>query len=731
MATGLPSNVALEIEFTAGVWTDVGASTDSAVIRRGRDSQFTDIQPGTLTFTLENIDGTFTPDNPLSTYYPNLVEGKRIRCRVTKSATTYTRFLGKIASIDPRLDGDLAKSTTTIVAKDALGQLQDMNLRSALTMQVLSLNPVAFYPLDEPAGATKASNVVPGSAAPALAVRSTGRGGSLVFGDSGSGPGVDGQTAPRFTAADAQNGWYLLSESDFAYATIGNLSFECWFAADEQAAAGSVDDHVIAMLETKRNAASAVAADDYVFLYYKTDHFTATDPVDEGHGGAHSSNAYGSGAFLGVDQHIADGALHHLVYTESTSAGIVTQKLYVDGSLWATNTYLTSALPPVDLKLLQVGGQYGVTGYRFNGVVAGVAVYTGALSAGQVADNYAAGMPVAAGDTLDRQLSRLTAWTGITIVLDTPSGRAAVLGKTLDRSGLDVLLEIVRGESGYVYHDYIADQVVVRHRSSVRKTTVALTVDAIADMDGEPTFVRNSADRVAIGLGKSPTSTQTAIDATLEAAIGPVTGEVDTTLGDDVELQSVASDRISRGRDVALRVKGITVDLMTAQNDLYASFFALLPGDRIRVGSVPTSHLGVTRKDGYAQGWTETIATDGYVVDLDLSDADGLTEGVWDTARWAFGDGVCTVTGGTAVGGTGTGTITLTWAAAVALSTVAGNYPMDFNWNGERVTVTAAPAGGTSPRTLTITARGVAPTVARVHSAGEPIDVWDAGRWAL
>ena len=112
-------------------------------------------------------------------------------------------------------------------------------------------------------------------------------------------------------------------------------------------------------------------------------------------------------------------------------------------------------------------------------------------------------------------------------------------------------------------------------------------------------------------------------------------------------------------------------------------------------------------------------------------DADFLTEGVWDTARWAFGDGVATVTSGTAVGTTSTGTIVVTWTGSSTLSTSAGDYPQDFNWNGERVTVTSAPAGSTSPQTLTITARGVAPSIARSHSAGEAIDVYAAGRWAL
>ena len=35
----------------------------------------------------ENADGTYTPDNPLSSLYPNLVEGKKVRVAVTKGST--------------------------------------------------------------------------------------------------------------------------------------------------------------------------------------------------------------------------------------------------------------------------------------------------------------------------------------------------------------------------------------------------------------------------------------------------------------------------------------------------------------------------------------------------------------------------------------------------------------------------------------------------------------------
>lgn len=745
MAAGLPSGIALEIEFTPGVWTDVSTSAGVLSIRRGRDSQFTDIQPGTLTFTLDNPDGVFTPDNATSIYYPNLVEGKRVRVSVTGTGVSYgtgtygtgtylgtsVRFLGTIASIDPKFPNDKAQATTSIVAKDALGQLQDMKLKRALDMQVLSHNPTAFYPLDEPSGSTRASSTARTTQAPALTQRSSGRGGSLDFA-SGAGPGVDSSQAPAFTRVDDQNGWYLFSDSDFAYATSGDFSLECWFASSDQAALSSSHFATILALTTRKNPGTNILHDSSAEITLGSDR-TFGQVIDDIRARATwVDSTFVSTTYDGVDRGVLDGALHHVVYTESTSVATITQKVYLDGALIQTNTYALTSGPAHYLTRLQVGGLYGPIGWGYTGLVAGVAVYTGALSAADVFANYASGQPRAVGDTLDQQLARLTTWTGITCAFDVASGRSAVLGRTDGRSALDVLLEIVRGETGLVYHDYAADQVVARHRTSVRKATVALTIDADADAEGGPQLLRNTADRVSIGVGKSPTATQVAYDSTLAAEIGPVEGSVETTLGSDVELQSIASDRISRGRDVALRLKKVVVNLMTAQNDLYGAFFALLPGDRVRETNLPTSHLGVTYKEGYVEGWSETISVEnGYEVEFDLSDADAMTEGVWDTSRWAFGDGVCAGTSGTAIGTTATGTLVLTWTDGSPLSTAAGDYPMDLNWNGERVTVTAAPAGGSSPQTLTITARGVAPTVARAHSAGEGVDVWDAARWAL
>lgn len=103
-------------------------------------------------------------------------------------------------------------------------------------------------------------------------------------------------------------------------------------------------------------------------------------------------------------------------------------------------------------------------------------------------------------------------------------------------------------------------------------------------------------------------------------------------------------------------------------------------------------------------------------------------------AKWTVDDlaisadfpGGATITGGTTVGNTGTGTGIVT--SSDPLTATGGDYPLDLDWNGERETISGV-GGATSPQTATVTARGVTPTVARVHAAGENVQVYHAFTW--
>jgi hypothetical protein len=114
-----------------------------------------------------------------------------------------------------------------------------------------------------------------------------------------------------------------------------------------------------------------------------------------------------------------------------------------------------------------------------------------------------------------------------------------------------------------------------------------------------------------------------------------------------------------------------------------------------------------------------------------------LAGGCFVASAYAWESFAAPIVAVSAGGGRYTGTVTasndtsvtVTWSGSSTLSTDSGDYPMDLDINGERVTVSTAPAGSTSPQSLILSARGVAPTVARSHGSGEPVEVWDAGRF--
>ena len=130
--TGLPDGFSVELYLGAS-WVDVTAwhvGESSTRVHQGRSSEYGDISPGTLSFSLRNEDGRFTPRSSLSPYYPDVVPGVLVRVRVTQSPTTWDVFTGKITSWEPTWPnrGQLAGGIVTVAAVDALAELANTTL---------------------------------------------------------------------------------------------------------------------------------------------------------------------------------------------------------------------------------------------------------------------------------------------------------------------------------------------------------------------------------------------------------------------------------------------------------------------------------------------------------------------------------------------------------------------------------------------------------------------------
>ena len=686
MAAGLPDSTAIEIEFTDGVWTDVTSLVNvgsGAITRKvGRSTQLDTISAGSLSFTLDNPDGTFTPDNPLSTYYPNVVEGKRVRWKVTKSPFSFQRFTGWITQWVPEIDGASA-SSVQVVATDALGHLSSRQVWGLPETEMRYDSPLVYYTLDHPSE----SYYVPFYSAvggASLRYQKSPVDGTLNL-NNGVGAPYDPYTCPTWARGPFGSNPYLYVK-DFTQTDLSTFSVEL-------------------LVKVTQNAYSETT---YFFVSYigtalQISYNDSTGITVEGLGITLNSNSVN---FLDGNAHLIT------VVTGSTSCG-----LYVDGVLLDSDT----AFPTPLSKKSQINlGQY------YDGEISHFAIYPSKLSATAVAF-HAKAVNAYYGETIKVGLDAVARWSGVSIAHeDSGSPQLVDAIDTTDKKALDALALLSGGDGGVLYDNGVG--LYARIGSALKSATVELSLDVEADLNGSVTLTRSITTDTAGATVSSYSQEATYVDAEQAAAVGTYASADAPNLA-NVELLSIASNIVAVANNHRLSAGQASFDLANANSDKYADTLTLKIGDRVRLTNLISAQFGRTYLDAYVQGWSESLNAQGYTFTFDLDAADVPSEAKFDDAtygRFAAGDGVLTLTSTI----TSTATSISVTSTGLPLTVLAGSYPIDLDLNGERVTVASAPASATSPQTLTVT-RGVAPSIARAHTAGEAVEVYMAGKFAL
>lgn len=685
MAAGPPTSVVVEVNLSGASWTALSSRVRSwKITQQSQDGAPTG---GRLDLVLENNDGALVPDNPTSSFYPNWVEGKAIRVTITKGATVADEFYGWITAVDPDFPDDPLQSMCSVTALDPIGIAARTKAKAAPFHAVSRLRSAlaGFYPLTDRSARRGFGDLF--GVMPDLTVRSS--------------------TSGKVQAAGDDS---FSEDSDPCLAITAGRSIWHERGAFELDTAGVIIFHVRPTAGSTGTILQVINSQNDLFVLYDS----GTEQI----------------CFSGTEDVVTaptkvDAApdAWHTVAIRFQSPALMTADAQVDGTL--TTSVWSS--PSGRISRLEVGADASFSIRNLlvepNG--------NGAFSA--LVDAYNDPYGLVATTLADQTtqwgyiLNTAPAWSS------SVSGVAAAGLLVGGRTAWESLAALANSQSGIAYCSYTSTMATINLIANPehRPASVSMTIDVQDDALGGPVMARDLSSKLAEVRVKSQSGETLARDPAAAAAFDATTADVETALADDTARRAIAQDRLAQSQSVKQRIAEIVVPLHSAKNDLYSAALGLAPGQRVRVTNLPSTYFGVTYLEGYVAGWELAGIADREVeLTLWLLPADAPLEGRWDTDRWAFGDGVCTVTGGTAVGTTATGTMTLTWGSGDLLSTSAGDYPMDFDWNGERVTVTSAPAGGTSPRTLTITARGVAPTVARSHAANEPIDVWNPFRWA-
>lgn len=145
------ANVKVEIEFTAGVWTNVSTHLKSGSTRRGKARATGKSTVGTATVTMRNELRQFDPEYSGNVSPGNLTVDKGIRITAQYGATWYPVFTGQIDRIIQRYIGP-NDAIATLVCSDGLAKLSTDVLGSPWEVDVPKLAPTCWYRLGEAEG---------------------------------------------------------------------------------------------------------------------------------------------------------------------------------------------------------------------------------------------------------------------------------------------------------------------------------------------------------------------------------------------------------------------------------------------------------------------------------------------------------------------------------------------------------------------------------------------------
>lgn len=660
------------VDVTSKILYDQGGVTRSY----GRQSAFSDFTGGIFSFTIDNRDGSLTPDNPAAGATP-LSEGMYVTWQ------TDTRLLsGKIAVgggiqfifPDP---GNPASARLRITVSDMLVEASRFTPKNNLAYSQAIARAFMFYPLSDPAGAGQLSEV-------------TGNGTPLLSTTNINGPsGVVGVPA---TGGDTQiqvmGGQSLVSTTKTTNIALasGSLGFVGAWVTLNQLSVGALNGCSIGV--QINNGGFGLG-------------FNLTNS-----GGV----ARLSGSMTGAAVAFPAGSSAYVVAGYTYVGTTTTETLYLNGVVVATGTVTTASPPTVITSLSGFVGMF----------VAGAtdSVNLSHLSYGPVlVHEEGAGITTEAG-----RLTAIGQTTAQLVLATLPANLSTApvgIASTNGQSVLDMLNDVIRTEQGQFFTGTTGSgtapvqTVGIRGRDRPPSPTASTTWVTKVDITGTPDQERDLSNTVsevdANGIGASAVL----LDAALAQKVSSANTSFAVINNGLSDVTEAGSDRMNRGRKTGIDVVSFVVDGMGLLVSRATDLLALTLGDRHRVSGLPSAQLGYSTRDGFLIGVDESWTPVSGRFTLYLENCPAATA-IFDTDEFANGGNNLISTAMTS----GTTSMVVNSADGLTWFSNSGTMLVD----AEQMTITGAttPAGGT--QTLTVT-RGVNGTTATTHAVGASPEV--------
>jgi hypothetical protein len=519
-----------------------------------------------------------------------------------EGAQIHPRFFGMVNNWPVTWSG--LQSKVSVTCTDLFKWVGiNRQLLPMLNQEILLDDPTAYFPLSEAAGSTTAGDLSGTAGVGTLSVTQAGTGGTLDFG-SGTGPTGDGLGCPTFTPSSTSNGKYLSADlgQNFVDANLGfRVRAECWFTT-------STNGRVLMAL------ASTDASTRLVILLESG---TGKLALEKDQGG------FGTQTYVFATPNLADGALHHMAYSE------LEHLLYIDGV-----SYSLTSFQGTDLRMLTVGGYQNTR--LWSGTIAQLAVYLRGITAAEVAAHYTTGTTEHVGEAADVRISRLASYVGLTATtlgtaFDTMASQAA-----LGRTALEHMREIESTEAGKLLSSRAAATLVFQSRNLRYNPVPVLSLDyADLDTDGVEYAHDDQKQVNDVEATRSGGAAQRVINQASIDTYGPYKQQLELFKNSDNSVADAANWLVSRYADPPPEIRQVPVDAFTLP---LTSYRTLLDAD------VSTT-LALTSLPAEAPSTTATVVIDGYTETIGLAKhhLDFFTSRAQTDSVWMLDDPVFSV----------------------------------------------------------------------------------------
>lgn len=627
------------------------------------------------------------------------------------------RFAGEVPEWPQRWN---LKGSNVYVPLAAAGPLRRLTqgsrkLQSVMTRATAAAGPIEFWPCEDSSGATRAANAV-GNGAALIA-----NGAAPSFGtamSAGTASGVTTGTDTGFRATVRANtatpaSVQFLVNIPAAPASAARMiavemtggTYPLW--ALTVFPAGGVDTWGVEIWDsggTRQQFTSASWSIDGVNEVYAQDLYIMLDMRQNGGNVEYNFNLFspqtktatgGSGSYAGTL-----GTINQVVIPNPGQIGIGSGTKYSQISVFGASSHFAA---------WSSSGSYDATNY-ING-------FTGED-------------PVA-------RIQRLCAENNIDLVTQ---GGSSTRGVNMGPQGVDTLInllyECVDVDQGLLYETRTQFGLTYRALSSLtNQTPVALDyIGRQLAPDIQPTsddqYIRND-----VTVARVNGSSANAVDTTSGVSVSDPPsgvgrydrGVTTVNVENDDDLPQLANWLLGLGTVDEPRYPTLTVQLaapaLAASSSLTQALAGLDTGDTLSVSNTP-AWLPPFDILQLVLGYREELGTNTWLLSFTGRPGKPFDVIILDSATGNQARADCY--GQTLNGAHTSSTTTLSIATASpwpTLSTAAGDYPVDIEIAGERITLNNAPAGSTSPQSLTGVTRSVNGVV-KAQASGATIRLW-------